>query len=199
MTALCSNCLQQQRALLRSKIQILQYLRSSHTSPHLNASAAPSRPLYQYHWDTLPATPSQLSHASTFFTTHPPTRLWTATEWRKLPNSTIPEVAFLGRSNVGKSSLLNALMDAEICLTGPRPGKTKEMHAWGLREKKYEQMGKRHAARGEETGLGCKMAVLDMPGYGKGSRADWGEGIMRYLKARKQYVTVNTSQWKGRS
>ena len=45
-------------------------------------------------------------------------------------------------------------------------------------------------AVGGEDGRGSpgKLAVLDMPGYGKGSREEWGAEIMKYLVGRKQYA-----------
>ena len=45
-------------------------------------------------------------------------------------------------------------------------------------------------AIGGEDGRGSpgKLAVLDMPGYGKGSREEWGPEIMKYLVGRKQYA-----------
>ncbi|KAI9867790.1 MAG: hypothetical protein M1813_007612 [Trichoglossum hirsutum] len=77
-----------------------------------------------------------------------------------------PEVAFLGRSNVGKSSLLNALLGARICNTSSKPGRTRSMNAFAV-----------HQGR---------LVVLDMPGYGKGSHEEWGTEILKYLTSRKQ-------------
>ncbi len=37
-----------------------------------------------------------------------------------------------------------------------------------------------------------KMIVMDMPGYGKGGRAEWGKEILKYLVGRKQYVLLLT-------
>lgn len=47
-------------------------------------------------------------------------------------------------------------------------------------------------AVGGEDGHGSpgRLAVLDMPGYGKGSREEWGPEIMKYLVGRKQYAKV---------
>ena len=90
-----------------------------------------------------------------------------------MQHSTLPEVAFLGRSNVGKSSLLNALIRGEICHTSKKPGRTKSMN--------FIAVGGR-----DENGNPGRMLVLDMPGYGKGSRPEWGTEIMKYLVGRKQ-------------
>ncbi|KAL8953912.1 MAG: hypothetical protein Q9222_000286 [Ikaeria aurantiellina] len=93
--------------------------------------------------------------------------------FRNVPRGQVPEVAFLGRSNVGKSSLLNRLMDKNICHTSKNPGRTKSMNFF--------------AVGGEdEQGNPGRLAVLDMPGYGHKSRAEWGEEIMKYLVGRKQ-------------
>lgn len=83
--------------------------------------------------------------------------------------STSPEVCVLGRSNVGKSSLLNALLNKKIAYTSAQRGRTKLMNAFGV------------------GGLdrGNPLTVLDMPGYGHGGRASWGLQIMKYLEKRK--------------
>lgn len=80
-------------------------------------------------------------------------------------------MAFLGRSNVGKSSLMNGLMGKEMCWTSSRPGRTREMNAFGI---------------GGKKGGESKIVLLDMPGYGNASRTEWGTEIMKYLKDRKQ-------------
>ena len=47
------------------------------------------------------------------------------TNWRKSPKANLPEYAFIGRSNVGKSSLINMLLDRkELAKVSGRPGKT---------------------------------------------------------------------------
>ena len=86
----------------------------------------------------------------------------------------MPEVAFLGRSNVGKSSLLNAILGKTICHTSKHPGRTRSMNLYSV-------------GGADHKGHPKKLVVLDMPGYGKASRADWGEEIMKYLVKRKQY------------
>ncbi|KAJ5814649.1 GTP-binding protein EngB [Penicillium riverlandense] len=127
-----------------------------------------------YYWDTLPPQPTQLAFADKVFTPsrHSPIKLWSASKFRTTPLSSLePEVAFLGRSNVGKSSLLNAIMGQEICWTSSRPGRTREMNAFGI---------------GGTKGGEHKVVLLDMPGYGKASRSEWGAEIMKYLQGRKQ-------------
>lgn len=88
----------------------------------------------------------------------------------------IPEIAFFGRSNVGKSTMLNALMGKQICYTSSKPGRTKELNAYGV---------------GGTKGGDWKVTLVDTPGYGKASRAEWGDMIMRYLEKRNPYVCPN--------
>jgi len=97
----------------------------------------------------------------------------------------LPEVAFLGRSNVGKSSILNALMGRHICHTSSKPGRTRSMNFFAV---------------GGEDGLGSngKLAVLDMPGYGKASREEWGTEIMKYLTGRGKYVNLLAIYFRAR-
>ncbi|KAI7534415.1 hypothetical protein KC331_g12576, partial [Hortaea werneckii] len=58
---------------------------------------------------SIPPTTPQLKYAHHYCASAPPLFLYSAATFRSLPPSPHPEVAFLGRSNVGKSSLLNAL------------------------------------------------------------------------------------------
>ncbi|RDW94603.1 hypothetical protein BP5796_00366 [Coleophoma crateriformis] len=125
-----------------------------------------------YHWDTLPPTVGQLKHASHFFTKKPPAFLWSAEKFKAMAFGDSPEVCFLGRSNVGKSSLLNALLGDKIAHTSSKPGRTRLMNAF--------------AVGGAEDNGKNRLVVLDMPGYGKGGRAEWGLQILKYLEKRKQ-------------
>lgn len=127
-----------------------------------------------YYWDTPVPDESQLAYADKFFapSRHSPIKLWSASKFRTTPMSSLePEVAFLGRSNVGKSSLLNAIMGREMCWTSSKPGRTREMNAFGI---------------GGTKGGESKIVLLDMPGYGKASRTEWGVEIMKYLQGRRQ-------------
>lgn len=163
------------------------------------------KPIKSLYVDTTPPKPKNLEAATLFFRTHAPLKSWTATEWRKnQPHNAntsddqtsthlTPEVTFLGRSNSGKSSLMNAiLLDPALCRVGPKPGKTTIMHAWSLSPIDPTSKGARRGFHGD---MEARLNVLDMPGYGHGSHGDWGADIMKYLTSRRQlrraFVLVN--------
>lgn len=183
------------RVLCQSERHIRQQFHST-PSQHRNLPS-PSKIVQPLYVDTLPPTKEQTHAAEIFFRTHLPTKSWTATEWRQQPHSEsaylVPEVAFLGRSNSGKSSLLNGLLfDDKLCRVGAKPGKTITMHAWSLSPVNPETRG---ARKGHQGDMEPKLTVLDMPGYGHGSHGEWGAAIMKYLTARRQlrraFVLVN--------
>lgn len=93
----------------------------------------------------------------------------------KLPDTGRPEVAFAGKSNVGKSSLINALMNRKaLARTSAQPGKTQTINFYNVNE--------------------C-MYLVDLPGYGyaKVSQAEkekWGKMIERYLHTSKELKAV---------
>jgi GTP-binding protein len=86
-----------------------------------------------------------------------------------LPRGRTPEVAFAGRSNVGKSSLINALTGRrDLARTSNTPGRTQEVNFFDL---------------------GGRLMLADLPGYGfaaapKSKKAAWSTLIQRYLKGR---------------
>ncbi|KAH6724636.1 P-loop containing nucleoside triphosphate hydrolase protein [Leptodontidium sp. MPI-SDFR-AT-0119] len=143
--------------------------RHSSTTPIRNPNSNIQSAL-SYHWDTLPPTRDQLAHAAEFFERRPPQFLWSAEKFKNMEFSTSPEVCVLGRSNVGKSSLLNALLNKKIAHTSAQRGRTKLMNAFGV----------------GGIDRGNPLVVLDMPGYGHGGRAAWGVQIMKYLEKRKE-------------
>ena len=92
-----------------------------------------------------------------------------ATRWEHLPTDGLPEVAFVGRSNVGKSSLLNMLAGrTKLARTSGTPGKTQEFNYYRVNGRLY---------------------FVDLPGYGyakiaRTQRERWGRFIGRYLTER---------------
>lgn len=92
-----------------------------------------------------------------------------------LPENTLPEYAFAGKSNVGKSSLINALINRKsYARTSSEPGKTQTINYYNVNESLY---------------------FVDLPGYGyakvsKETQAKWGKMIERYLNRSKMLKKV---------
>lgn len=93
----------------------------------------------------------------------------------KLPQNTCPEFAFAGKSNVGKSSMINAMLGRKsLARTSSQPGKTQTINFYKVDQAFY---------------------FVDLPGYGyaKASvevKAKWGKMVERYLKSTKMLKTV---------
>ena len=95
----------------------------------------------------------------------------TAVKPDQFPENGWPEVAFVGRSNVGKSSLINTLLNRKkLARTSQNPGKTRTINFFSVEDGLY---------------------FVDLPGYGyakvsKSESAKWGEMVEGYLKDRPQ-------------
>lgn len=93
----------------------------------------------------------------------------------KIPDNTLPEVAFAGKSNVGKSSLINALMNRKsLARTSAQPGKTQTINFYNINDAMY---------------------LVDLPGYGyakvsETEKAKWGKMIENYLHVSEQLRAV---------
>ena len=87
------------------------------------------------------------------------------------PADSRPEIAFLGRSNVGKSSLINSLLQRKgLARTSNTPGRTQSINYFLINDRFY---------------------FVDLPGYGyarvsKAMRSDWGEMAEEYLSQREE-------------
>lgn len=92
-----------------------------------------------------------------------------------LPKNIFPEVAFAGKSNVGKSSLINALINRKAyARTSSQPGKTQTINFYNVNENLY---------------------FVDLPGYGyakiaKSVKEKWGPFIEKYLRSSNQLKAV---------
>ena len=93
----------------------------------------------------------------------------------RIPESSSPEVAFAGKSNVGKSSLINGLLNRKsLARTSSQPGKTQTINYYNVNDMLY---------------------LVDLPGYGYAKvseevREKWGRMIERYLHGSRQLKAV---------
>ncbi len=96
-------------------------------------------------------------------------------DWQKCPAADKPEYAFIGRSNVGKSSLINMLMNQQkLAKTSGTPGKTQMINHFLINKAWY---------------------IVDLPGYGfakvsQSQRRGWEQMIENYLRKRPNLVNV---------
>ncbi|TID15362.1 uncharacterized protein E2P81_ATG08426 [Venturia nashicola] len=191
--------------LSKSSLPLLRRLSTIVDTPILS-TAEVLRSLNTY-TETHHPNEAQLEYAYKYFTSQSPQFLFGTSRFREFPDSTSPEITFLGRSNVGKSSLLNALFNRpndKLAYVSKRPGRTRAMNAFGIGGASTGGQ-KRHARPGmsleimanDEMTLkkGSEMrnfigrgglVVVDLPGYGHGSREEWGKEVVKYLQMRKQ-------------
>ncbi len=112
-----------------------------------------------------------------------PKFLLSATAPAQFPPAGAPEIAFLGRSNVGKSSLLNALLGEKQARVSSTPGRTRAINFFALTDAPAEQ----------KPGQPPRLIFADLPGYGyaklsKSVSAQWPAFIDPYLRARPTLV-----------
>lgn len=94
---------------------------------------------------------------------------------KQYPKENIPELAFAGRSNVGKSSFINKILNRKnLARTSGKPGKTAQINFYNI----------------DET-----IHLVDLPGYGyaevsKKEKEKWGQMIDEYLNTREQLVNT---------
>lgn len=92
-----------------------------------------------------------------------------------IPDNNMPEIAFAGKSNVGKSSLINALMNRKsLARTSAQPGKTQTINFYNINDELY---------------------FVDLPGYGyakvsQQEKEKWGKMIEKYLRQSKVLKAV---------
>jgi GTP-binding protein len=119
-------------------------------------------------------TPAQIEEARKIFA-GPCDFIWGSAKLEQLPEADRAEIAFAGRSNVGKSSLVNALTGRKtLAKISQTPGRTQQLNYFSLGEHLY---------------------LVDMPGYGyakvsKKQREDWDNLIFGYLRGRPTLRTV---------
>lgn len=101
--------------------------------------------------------------------------LMSNTDVKKCPESNLPEYAFIGRSNVGKSSLINVLTNnKKLAMTSSKPGKTRLINHFVINDDWY---------------------LVDLPGYGytktgKSSREQFSKLIQNYVLKREQLTCM---------
>ena len=97
------------------------------------------------------------------------------TNFSHYPQDGLPEIAFAGKSNVGKSTLINAILGRKaLARTSSQPGKTRTINFYGVNDMMY---------------------VVDLPGYGyakvpKSEVAKWGQMMEEYLQKRKELQAI---------
>lgn len=101
--------------------------------------------------------------------------LITAAKKEQYPETAVPEIAFAGKSNVGKSSMINALLNRRnLARTSSQPGKTQTINFYNIND---------------------LLNFVDLPGYGyakvsKQEKDKWGAMVETYLKGRSQLKEV---------
>ena len=132
--------------------------------PHLNAPFLSSA---EEHQSYLEAGRLLFAREASFF--------YAAQRLEQLPDERLPEIAFAGRSNVGKSSLINALTGRKaLARASNTPGRTRQLNFFALAE---------------------RLTIVDMPGYGYAQaghaiKRDWQGLMLDYLRGRPSLARV---------
>lgn len=106
-------------------------------------------------------------------------------EVAQCPAADRPEFAFIGRSNVGKSSLINMLCgNAHLAKTSAAPGKTQMINHFTVKSRS-----------GAKSKTANEWYLVDLPGYGyakvsQKNRRSWGQMIENYLRKRENLVNI---------
>src|SRR3954464_14740223 len=110
-------------------------------------------------------------------------------DYSKCPSPDRPEYAFIGRSNVGKSSLINLLTnDQKLAKTSGSPGKTQMINHFSIQSWKGTEPPSNHQKPDQ-------WYIVDLPGYGfakvsQSSRRRWEQMIENYLRKRENLTNV---------
>lgn len=105
--------------------------------------------------------------------------LCTAFNRGQLPEPELPEIAFVGRSNVGKSTLINALLARKIAKVSSKPGKTRSLNFYRVKPAQD----------------GAAFYLVDLPGYGYAARSreerrEWWRFVNDYFSQRRTIIFV---------
>ncbi|KAK9419375.1 putative EngB-type G domain-containing protein [Seiridium unicorne] len=172
-----------------------RYLKRPLTVGAFTVPHSPTFPLSEVSIKELLESPkpdkSLADELNVLFTRNPATFYHGTSDFYELKKNTrIPEICILGRSNVGKSTFVNALANRqanELAHTSARAGRTKAMNAFGFgpAPTMKELADTDTETKRTEDLPKHTFFVLDMPGYGHKSLQDWGKHITLYLNKRQ--------------